>query len=56
MYLPLTALGVVSVIKVIASGPINPTNNPNNPLMIISTTILGEKAVIIITIHVNPDE
>ena len=56
MYLPLTLLGVVSVIKVIASGPINPTSNPSNPLIIMSTIILGENAVMTITMQVNPEE
>jgi len=38
------------------SGAINPTNNPINPLKIRSIVILGEKAVIITTIHSIPEE
>ena len=54
MYLPLTPFGVNSVIRAIARGPIKPHINPNNPLIIISTLILGEKAVKTIIIHVDP--
>ena len=54
MYLPLTLFGVNSVIRAMARGPIKPTINPNNPLIIISTMILGEKAVKTIIIHVDP--
>ena len=54
MYLPLTPLGVNSVINAIARGPIKPTNNPDIPLIIIRTMLSGEKAVKIMTIQMNP--